>query len=171
MGQTAHDQKALVSAFWDGQPGCMSTIPASCTARLSQFLHPRGNMVSRLKDKGGINEVKRSHFQLGSEFKIPVSELCTRDSRGGRWLRHCAFTAWVQFLVRELRSHMPCSLAQKWGRWGAENFLNIVFWLEQLLWIFLGVGGHSLHCQPILRQPSLLQERPQEDLVCIQWTF
>ena len=34
------------------------------------------------------------------------------------WLRHCAFTAWVQFLVRELRSHMLCSLAQKWGGGG-----------------------------------------------------
>ena len=69
----------------------MSTIPASCAARLSKFLHPRGNMVSRLKDKGGINEVNRSHFQLRNEFKIPVSELCTRDSPGGPLVKTLCF--------------------------------------------------------------------------------
>lgn len=59
VGQPAHCQEALTRLFRDGQPVCIAGMPAPVF--LPQFstcsYKKKQNMMSRLKDKGGINEV------------------------------------------------------------------------------------------------------------------
>ena len=80
--------------------------------------------MSRLKDKGGIIEVNISHFQLRNEFKIPVSELCTRDSPGGPVVKTLCLHHMGSVPGQGTKIPHAMQLGPKIE--GGQNFLNIV---------------------------------------------
>lgn len=59
VGKPAHYQETLKRLFRDGKPVCMSSRPVPVLLpHLSICSYKkRQNMMSRLEDKGGINEV------------------------------------------------------------------------------------------------------------------
>ena len=77
-------------------------------------------------------------------FEIPLEKshlkrIVSETSLVVQWLRLRAFLqgVWVRFLVWELRSHMPCSVANKYIKWKEDRltFPRLPFYLHREAWI------------------------------------